>query len=198
MTNSPESLPFPLGHGILHWTTKQGTPLRIRHINADDAPLLVELYGRLSEHTLELRFATMMVNVPMSAVLAYSSRLATLNPENADALVAVVDEPDGERIVAVARLAGATAITAEFAMLVRDDFQGHGVGTFMFDLLLQLALVRGLETLTASVVAENTPMLTLIRRCGFPFNIHTSYGESDVVIYLATAPSTAHAAPHPV
>lgn len=188
MTPQSSTLHFPLGDGILPWTTKKGVSVRIRHIRSDDADLLVELYGRLSARTLELRFATMMVNVPLSTVLKYASRLATLNPENADALIALVDEDGEDRIVAVARLAGATKTTAEFAMLVRDDFQGHGLGTHMFDLLIQLALVRGLDTLTASVVAENIGMMTLIRRCGFPFTVHTSYGESDVVIYLGDVP----------
>lgn len=179
----PNLTPFPQT-GLVHWTSKLGVELAIRHITPDDAKLLVELYGRLSPRTLELRFATIMINIPIERVIEESARLATLNHDHADALIALLNEDGEERIVAVARLAGADHIQAEFALLVRDDFQGHGVGSYMLDLLFQVALVRGLRYLKASVLAENTAMLRLIRRSGFPYHMHTSHGESDVTIYL--------------
>ncbi len=179
---------FPVGTGVLHWQTRGGIPVKIRHITADDAPLLVEMYGRLSERTLALRFATVVINVPIERVIQEATHLATINPENADALVALIDEGGQEHIIAVARLAGADAVSAEFAMTVRDDFQGQGVGAYMFDLLIQVALVHGLEYLTASVLAENRPMMDLIRRSGFPVEIHTSHGESEVKVFLTKRP----------
>jgi acetyltransferase len=180
---------FPVGTSPLHWQTRSGTPVTIRHITADDAGLLVEMYGRLSERTLALRFATVVINVPVERVIQEATHLATLNPENADALVALIDEGGHEQIIAVARLAGANDVSAEFAMTVRDDFQGQGVGAYLFDLLIQIALVRGLECLTASVLAENRPMIELIRRCGFPSEVHTTHGESEVTIFLRQPPS---------
>lgn len=180
---------FPTGTSVLNWQTRSGTPVKIRHITADDAGRLVEMYGRLSERTLALRFATVVINVPMERVIQEATHLATLNPENADALVALIDEGGQDHIVAVARLAGADDISAEFAMTVRDDFQGQGVGSYLFDLLIQVALVRGLEYLTASVLAENRPMMELIRRSGFPVEVHTSHGESEIKLFLTERPA---------
>ncbi len=180
---------FPTGTSVLNWQTRSGTPVKIRHITADDAGRLVEMYGRLSERTLALRFATVVINVPIERVIQEATHLATLNPENADALVALIDEGGQDHIVAVARLAGADDISAEFAMTVRDDFQGQGVGSYLFDLLIQVALVRGLEYLTASVLAENRPMMELIRRSGFPVEVHTSHGESEIKLFLTERPA---------
>lgn len=182
-------LPFDEGSGSAHWISRDGHHLEIRHIRPEDAELLVDLYHRLSAESLAMRFATAMINVPLKRIIAESARLAAVDPMSGAALVALFQEPDGQHIVGVARLAGRQGTSAEFALTIRDDFQGQGLGTYLFDLLLQLALVRGLETVTASVLAENRPMLMLIRKVGFPFDIATSHGESDVTIYLqATKP----------
>lgn len=179
--------PQPLGYAILPWHTKDGTLLHIRHILPSDAERLVDMFYQLSERTLSLRFAMAMVNVPVTRVIREATRLAVIDPASADALVALEPVASGpEQIVGVARLAGATATTAEFAMTIRDDYQGRGVGSFLFDLLIQVALARGLHTLTASVLAENRPMLTLIRRSGMPTRIATSHGESEVTMYLSS------------
>lgn len=175
---------FPHGDAVLHWTTRQGTPLRIRHITAADAPLLVELFTRLSAETLWRRFGQVMTSVPLAKVREQAAELSDLNPRDADALIAILDEGGQDRIVAVARLAGATDDSAEFALLVRDDFQGQGVGAFIFDLLIQVAMVRGLRALTAYVAADNEPMLALIRRSGLEYDMDTSHGETDVRIFL--------------
>lgn len=181
---STPKVTFPLGKGTVHWRTRDGVAVMIRHITSADAPRLVELYGRLSQETLALRFATIMINVPLEQIIAESTRLATINPENANALIALIEEDGEEHIIAVARLAGANQTSAEFALVVRDDFQGKGIGAYLFDLLIQVALVRGLRYLTAFVLAENRPMLTLIRRAGFPIEVHTSHGESEIKMFL--------------
>ena len=173
-----------MGEGTVNWTSRDGRSVGIRHIVPHDAVRLVDFYTRLSNRTRELRFATIMINVPLERVVVEAARLTALNPEDANALVALFDEEGEERIVAVARLAGATATSAEFALTVRDDFQGQGLGSYIFDLLVQVALVRGLKYLTAHVLAENSAMIKIIRRVGFPIDIRTSYGESDVTMYL--------------
>ena len=173
-----------MGEGTVNWVSRDGRPVRIRHIVPQDAARLVDIYTRLSDRTRELRFATIMINVSIERVVTEATRLTALNPEEANALVAIIDEEGEQRIVAVARLAGANETSAEFALTVRDDFQGQGLGAYIFDLLVQVALVRGLKYLTAIVSAENTAMIKIIRRVGFPIDIHTSYGESEVIMYL--------------
>ncbi len=45
-------------------TLRDGSGVRLRPIRADDAPRLVEYYGRLSEHSVYQRFFTVMKRLP--------------------------------------------------------------------------------------------------------------------------------------
>ena len=74
--------------------------------------------------------------------------------------------------------------TAEFAIVLRDDYQREGLGTIMLDLLLQLALVRGIKRLRGVSLADNEGVHRLIQKCGFPVTSHTSHGETTQIIHL--------------
>src|SRR5215208_6121897 len=83
--------------------------------------------------------------------------MANGSPQRHAALVATIKERGEERAVAVAELAhdpGDPAV-AEFAVVVRDDYQHEGLGTMITQLLIQLATLRGVPSLHASVLAEN-------------------------------------------
>ncbi|HEU5100014.1 MAG TPA: GNAT family N-acetyltransferase [Roseiflexaceae bacterium] len=180
-------LPFPLGHGSVVVTTRDRRDVTIRHIAPKDAALLVDLYKRLSRETLRLRFLSPQPERPDEIVWAEAMRQANINPLVEAALIGVVSEDSLEYAVGVAQLAreGVHATTAEVAIVLRDDYQGMGLGTQLFDLLLQVALVRGLKSLRAYTLAENTAMRQLVRRSGLPFTQATSYGETTITIALA-------------
>ena len=62
-------------------TLRDGTALRLRPIRADDAPRLVEYYGRLSAHTAYQRFFTVMKRLPpdwarLHSAVDYRTQLA--------------------------------------------------------------------------------------------------------------------------
>ncbi len=56
--------------------------------------------------------------------------------------------------------------TAEIAFIVADDYQGRGVARLLFDALRVAAEVNGVDTFVADVLAENTPMKSLLRNRG--------------------------------
>ncbi len=57
--------------------------------------------------------------------------------------------------------------TAEFAILVRSDFKGRGLGTTLMNLAIRYAKAEGYRSITGEVLAENHPMLRLCRELGF-------------------------------
>jgi acetyltransferase len=61
-------------------------------------------------------------------------------------------------------------VEAEFALLVRSDLKGAGLGTLLFDRLIEHAGSRGIERLVGIVLRENARMLKLARRMGFEFD----------------------------
>jgi GNAT superfamily N-acetyltransferase len=57
--------------------------------------------------------------------------------------------------------------TAELALVVRDDFQGQGVGKVLHSYMSYLARRKGLAGFTAEVLEDNLPALGLITKMGF-------------------------------
>ena len=56
---------------------------------------------------------------------------------------------------------------AEFALIVRSDLKGLGLGKLLFDQLIEHARRRGIGRLVGLVLRENTRMLKLSRAMGF-------------------------------
>jgi RimJ/RimL family protein N-acetyltransferase len=136
-----------------------GAYLRIRPIRPDDEPRLVDLYGRLSEHTAYQRFFTLMRRLPPSwfhffANVDYRRRLA---------LVAERDTATGSELVGVGRYEPSDEEgVAEVALVVQDGWQGRGLGTVLLDDVLTAAQARGIRRFRAYVLAENERMLRLL------------------------------------
>jgi len=83
---------------------RDGSYLRIRPIRPDDEPRLVDLYGRLSEHTAYQRFFTLMRRLPPSwfhffANVDYRNRLALVAERDQLAAMVLRLEADKARLV---------------------------------------------------------------------------------------------------
>ena len=168
------------------FTTQLGRDVLFRHMRPSDDRLLVDLYRQLSQETRRLRFLMLMPDLPDEVLLPAALRLATIDPEVSAALIATVEEDGQERAVAVAQLIcdGAGAATAEAGLVVRDDYQREGLGSALFDLLVQVAMARGLEGLWGVSLADNAGMHRLIQKVGLPYTSRTSQGETTVLIEL--------------
>jgi RimJ/RimL family protein N-acetyltransferase len=167
------------------YVIRDGRRVNIRPITPADAPLLVDLYSRLSETTRRLRFHSMRQNVPLEEIEQEAERLSDLDPAHQAALVAVAEEEGEERIVAVARLARSRdPAEAESAIVVRDDYQRQGLGTHLLKLLVEVARSMDIERLTAWVMAENLHMMQIIQKSGLDVSAETRYGETFISVPL--------------
>jgi GNAT superfamily N-acetyltransferase len=134
-------------------TTVTAPALRV--IQASDEAGLERLFYRLSPESVYRRFFTLYTTPPCGVI----RRLADLDHDSRDAMVAVVDD----EIVAVARYAAVGPGEAEVAVLVEDAWQGHGLGRRLLTCVAAMARVHGYTTLTATVLAENRPALAMLR-----------------------------------
>jgi acetyltransferase len=176
---------FPIGHGQTTITTRRGRDVIVRHMHVHDDALLVDLFHHFSEDTRRMRFFSPLPDLPDTIVWREAHRLADINPRYAAALIAL-DAAQGYAI-GVARIAIDIGIptSAELAIVLRDDYQGEGIGTILFDLLVQVALVRGIKRLRALSLAENAAVHRLIDKLGMPYTSETRHGETTTVIALA-------------
>jgi RimJ/RimL family protein N-acetyltransferase len=143
-------------------TLRDGTRIQLRPIRPDDQAGLIEFYDRLSRHTAYQRFFTVMQRLPPD----WAKLLATVDYRRRLALVAEHAGLDGLELAAVGRYEPTDREdTAEVAFVVQDGWQNRGLGTILFQSVLAAAADRGIRRFVAYVLADNSRMLDLIRRC---------------------------------
>ena len=101
----------------------------------------------------------------------------------------------GEReILGVSRLSGdPDHERAEFAVIVRSDLKGHGLGWELMQQLIAFARQEGFAELFGYVLSENTTMLQMCRHLGFK----TVLDIDDVTTYRVTMALSEDAGPKP-
>ena len=57
----------------------------------------------------------------------------------------------------------------EFAITVRSDFHGHGLGRMLMQLIIEYARSLGLRVIEGRTLHENKTMLKMCREFGFAF-----------------------------
>ena len=124
-------------------TLPDGVAVSVRAIRPDGAPALQRLYGRLSKQSIHLRFFAYMKQLPDHM----AKHLARVDSINRFALVAL-DPNKQDEIIAVVRFDREVGTCkAEYAALVEDRWQGHGLGLSMTRRLILIARARGVRCL---------------------------------------------------
>jgi acetyltransferase len=114
----------------------------------------------------------------------FLARMTQIDYAREMAFVALHRRPDGTpEMLGVCRLcADPDYERAEFAVLVRSDQKGHGLGWMLMAHLIRYAREEGLRVLFGSVLRENA---TMLRMCGeLGFDIKTD--EQDPSLYAVT------------
>jgi acetyltransferase len=143
---------------------RDGREVLVRPIRPEDEPLIVALHAGHSEHTIRMRFFSMVKTLSRDSLI----RLCHLDYDREMALTAVLTENGEPRLLGVSRyyLHPETG-SAEFALVVSDAYQRQGLGRHLMQRLVRIAQERGVRRLVGQVLAENTPMLHLLRSLGF-------------------------------
>jgi RimJ/RimL family protein N-acetyltransferase len=151
-----------------------GRTVTIRAIREDDTKALQALHRSLSARTMRLRFFAYIpeLSLPQAEYFTHVDH---------DQREAIVAEAGGE-IVAVVRYDRLPNSTqAEVALLVRDDYQRHHLGTLMLDELVVLATSHGITEFVADVLPENNAVLNLLRGVGLVLQVRYEDGICRVV-----------------
>ena len=139
---------------------RDGTVLRLRPLRPEDEPRLQDLVAHMTPEDLRLRFFT-----PVRALShTLAARLSQLDYDREMALLA---ESDGTAVGVARFSADPDKFRAEYAIAVRSDWKGRGVGYLLMTRIIDIARQRGIGELVGEVLRENEPMLNMCRELGF-------------------------------
>lgn len=158
----------------------KGESLTLRAIRPEDEAQHLAFLERLSPEDIRMRVFYTRRSLPRSEL----ARLTQIDYAREMAFIAERSGADGTRetIGTVRAVADPDNHEAEFAVIVRSDLKGRGLGRLLLDKIVRYARDQGIERLVGVVLRENTGMLELARHCGF--SIDTSRPVESDVVYL--------------
>jgi acetyltransferase len=163
--------------------TLRGQPVAMRRVTSADTIVLADLLCRLSERTRRLRYLAPRA-LAAEALWREAARMAQGRTDDHITLVVVAQGSTPVEAIGVGELVrdGQTPTTAEIAVVVRDDQQNQGLGSFLLWQLVCAAQQSGIAHLYADMLEENQAMLRLIRGLRLPYTATTRYGETHVSV----------------
>lgn len=167
----PAIRPYPSQY-VHAWTMRNGWPVTIRPIRPEDEPLIVQFHQNLSEESVYFRYFHLM---KLQTRVAHDrlTRICFVDYDREIALVADYEDPQTQdhQILGVARLSKLYGTqTAEFGMLVQDQYQDQGLGSELLASLVNIGKAEDLEVIKADILPENRAMQHLCQKMGFHLN----------------------------
>jgi acetyltransferase len=141
---------------------KDGWRIFVRPMRPEDEPTIHEFLRHVTPHDLRLRFFAQMKEFTHEFI----ARLTQLDYARAMAFIAF-DEATHEMVGAVRIHSDSIYETGEYAILLRSDLKGRGLGWALMQLIIEYAKSEGLKTISGDVLQENTAMLDMCRQLGF-------------------------------
>ena len=159
--------------------------LLLRPIRPEDEAAHRDFLGRLVPQDTYFRFFHMVKSWPHAQL----ARLTQIDYDREMAFVAVRFPGAQPEILGVVRaVADPDNLRAEFAIVVRSDLKGRGMGHCLLQKLIRYTRERGTRELVGEVMADNRAMLALARACGF----QTRTAKAGIVeLFLETGPERA-------
>jgi len=160
-------------------TTRTGLDLLLRPVKLSDEPLLKDFFYSLSNDSMYRRFISTRLDMHHDrlqpfVVIDYTKEMVIL---------AILQHEETELIVGMAQyLINETTHTAEVAFVVRDDYQGKGIGATLLTYVTYLARKSGLLGFTAAVLMDNRQMLQLFENAGFNIEKRTDGGVYELTM----------------
>jgi acetyltransferase len=133
-----------------------------RPVRPDDEPLILHLLQHVCKEDLRLRFFDSIKEFSHPFLV----RLTRLDYARAMAFVAF-DETSGDILGVVRVHRGPTGDSGEYAILLRSDLKGRGLGWALTQMIIEYGKSEGLKRIFGQVLEENSVMLKMCRELGF-------------------------------
>lgn len=174
------------------FTLKNGKTLELRPLLPSDEFAYRNFFYSLQEKTIYMRFFYKMRTFTHEVA---QKQWASLDYRHNISIVGLVQKGDHKEILAIGSYARESEERAEVAFVVREDYQGQGIGSYLLELLETIAIQNGYKGFCATVLRENASMLRVFKN-RYPNAKVTFSGGSEVLVdmqfddALARAPNS--------
>ncbi|MHB9075493.1 MAG: bifunctional acetate--CoA ligase family protein/GNAT family N-acetyltransferase [Desulfobaccales bacterium] len=146
------------------WLLRDGTPVLLRPMKPEDEPLVSDFLSKCSEETIFFRYFKLIKKWTHEMLIRFTQN----DYDRELGLMAIGQPPGPEIMMGVSRMVmAADRSTAEFAVIVADPWQGKGLGPKLVERITEIAREQGVKLLHGDVLAQNQPMLDMVKRLGF-------------------------------
>jgi acetyltransferase len=158
-----------------HLALRDGAAIFVRPIRPEDEPLYRPFFAGVTPQDLRLRFFAPVKDFSHAFIV----RFTQIDYARAMAFIAI-EEASGQMLGVVRLHADPNYETGEYAILLRSDLKGRGLGWLLMQQMIEYARAEGLKTIEGQVLSENTTMLAMCRELGFA--VSTDPQEPDTCV----------------
>jgi len=155
--------PYPAE--LEEWITWDGQSTLVRPIKPEDGPQHIEFFNSLDPVDIHYRMFMMVRELRPSQL----ARFTQIDYDREMAFIATRKLEDGRwQTLAVARaVADPDNERAEFAIIVRSDLKGRGLGPILLNKLIDYLRGRGTTEVVGEALSDNRRLLAMVKQFGF-------------------------------
>ncbi|MFW6335175.1 MAG: GNAT family N-acetyltransferase [Desulfosalsimonas sp.] len=140
---------------------KNSLKVRFRPLRPSDEEQMRRLFYRFSDEAVYYRYFTPLKTMPHSRMQNY----VNVDYSRDMSIVGLVGDPGRGSIIAEARyVRDPHSPYTDVASIVDEDYQGYGIATFMYRMLIRIARDRGIQGFTADVMPANKAMMRVFEK----------------------------------
>lgn len=140
---------------------KSGKTVEFRPLLPSDEFAYRNFFYSLQEKTIYFRFFYKIRNFTHEVV---QKQWASLDYRQNLSIIGLTQKGGHKEIIAIGSYAKEDEHRAEVAFVVREDYQGKGIGSFLLELLEKIARQNGFSSFSATVLRENSSMLKVFKK----------------------------------
>jgi RimJ/RimL family protein N-acetyltransferase len=158
---------------------KDKVDILFRAIKPSDEEEMRRLFYRFSDKAVYYRYFSPLKVMPHSEMQKY----VNVDYSNVMSVVGLTGELDRQHIIAEARYSRyANNPYPDIAFVVDEEFNGLGIATYLFNLLVRIAKERGFKGFKADVLGTNKSMMKVFEKSGMPFEAKIQEGVYEILI----------------
>jgi len=170
---------------------RNGKTIDFRPLLPSDEFAYRNFFYSLQEKTIYFRFFYKMKLFSHEVV---QKQWAVVDYRKNMSVIGLVQRAGHQEIVAIGTYAQESDTRAEIAFVVREDFQGMGIASYMLEILEKIAIENDYREFSAAVLRENSAMLHVFKKRYPNAELHTAEGSEVTVIMSLNDAQTAREA----